>query len=77
MVAAGALGGGSAAPAVTPAKWDKEADVVVVGGGGAGCTAAISAAESGAKVIMLETKGGAVELFAAGSSGKRDCPSAG
>lgn len=54
VIAAGALGRGRAVAAVTPAKWDREADVVVVGGGGTGCAAAISAAESGAKVIMLE-----------------------
>lgn len=41
-------------PVQTPKKWDHEADVVVVGGGGAGLAAAVSAAESGAKVIVLE-----------------------
>jgi fumarate reductase flavoprotein subunit len=64
-VGAGALAGASAlascAPTATPSggaglpeKWDKEADVVVVGGGGAGCATAMSAAEAGAKVILLE-----------------------
>jgi succinate dehydrogenase/fumarate reductase flavoprotein subunit len=37
-----------------PKKWDKEADVVVVGCGGAGTTAAIAAHDAGAKVIILE-----------------------
>jgi hypothetical protein len=35
--------------------WDREADVVIVGGGACGCTAALSAAEAGAKVALLET----------------------
>jgi succinate dehydrogenase/fumarate reductase flavoprotein subunit len=37
-----------------PEKWDKEADVVVVGFGGAGAAAAITAHELGARVLMLE-----------------------
>ena len=40
--------------AVTPEHIEKTADVVVVGGGGAGLVAAISAAEKGASVIVLE-----------------------
>jgi urocanate reductase len=36
------------------AKWDKEADVVVVGGGGTGVVAALEAAAKGAKVLVLE-----------------------
>jgi len=35
-----------------PQSWD--ADVLVMGGGGAGLTAAISAAQSGAKVVLIE-----------------------
>lgn len=35
-------------------KWDQEADVVVVGFGGAGACAAIEAHDAGAKVLMLE-----------------------
>jgi succinate dehydrogenase/fumarate reductase flavoprotein subunit len=35
-------------------RWDREADVVVVGSGGAACAAAIFAAEAKASVIMLE-----------------------
>ena len=34
--------------------WDQEADVVVLGMGAAGCAAAISAADAGASVILLE-----------------------
>ena len=37
-----------------PEHWDKEADVVVVGFGGAGCAAAVTASELGAEVIILE-----------------------
>ena len=37
-----------------PEKWDYEADVVVIGGGGAGLAAAYEAANAGAKVILLE-----------------------
>ncbi len=42
-----------AAP-VVPEKWDKEADVVIVGYGGAGACAAIAAREAGAEVLILE-----------------------
>ncbi|MGA9351694.1 MAG: FAD-dependent oxidoreductase [Anaerolineae bacterium] len=59
-----------------PEKWDKEADVVVVGFGGAGGAAALEAHDAGAKVIILEktpTPGGATTLccgviYAAGTS---------
>ena len=37
-----------------PAKWDKEVDVVIVGTGHAGLAAAITAADAGAKVVILE-----------------------
>ncbi len=37
-----------------PSKWDYEADVVVVGYGGAGAATAITAHDAGAKVIILE-----------------------
>ncbi len=36
---------------------EKEADVIVVGGGGAGLAAAISASENGAKVLVIEKNG--------------------
>ena len=59
-----------------PETWDKEADVVVVGFGGAGGCAALEAADAGAEVIILEktaTPGGATCLcagifYAAGTS---------
>lgn len=37
-----------------PEKWDKETDVVVAGCGGAGTTAAITAHDAGAKVMIVE-----------------------
>src|SRR5699024_1965541 len=37
-----------------PESWDLEADVVVIGSGGAGTTAAIEAAQAGASVIVFE-----------------------
>jgi len=42
------------AAAVVPEKWDKEADVIVVGSGPTGLPAAIAAVEKGASVIVLE-----------------------
>src|SRR6185369_6013658 len=44
--------------AATVRKWDREADVVVVGFGCAGACAAIEAAEAGAEVLVLERAGG-------------------
>lgn len=41
----------------TPGGWDQEVDVVVVGFGAAGATAAIAAAEAGARVLVLERWG--------------------
>ena len=38
----------------TPVSWDQEADVIVIGYGFAGATAAITAHDAGAKVILLE-----------------------
>ncbi len=40
--------------ATTPEKWDEEKDVLVVGAGGAGLAAALSASENGASVILIE-----------------------
>jgi len=55
VVASGALSGcAPTAPSDLPEKWDAEADVVVVGLGGAGAAAAIEACRAGAKVIVLE-----------------------
>ena len=51
----GAMGAGFAgATAAKDVKFDKEADVVVVGFGGAGAATAITAADNGASVIVLE-----------------------
>lgn len=58
VAGASALGGcGGAAPASAsnvPSKWDQEFDVVVVGSGAAGFAAAITAADAGASVVLLE-----------------------
>lgn len=43
-----------AQPAGVPKTWDYEADVVVIGLGGAGASAAIEAHDQGAKVLVLE-----------------------
>lgn len=48
-----ATGTAHAAPTI-PLKWDKEADVVIVGAGGAGLVAAIEALEAKASVILLD-----------------------
>ena len=44
--------------AASIAKWDRDADVVSVGYGGAGACAAIEAARAGASVLLLERAGG-------------------
>ncbi|MDY6919508.1 MAG: FAD-binding protein [Pseudomonadota bacterium] len=38
----------------TPKQWDLEADVVAVGSGAGGLTAAITAADHGASALVLE-----------------------
>lgn len=50
----GLLGCSSSGGGDTTYKWDKEADVVIVGGGGTGLAAAIEAADAGASVLILE-----------------------
>lgn len=61
VAAAGILGGcaQNEAPAVNAKEitWDKESEVVVVGGGGTGLAAALQAAMDGAKVLILEKSG--------------------
>lgn len=47
---------GNSCPSTLPAKWEDTADVVIVGYGGAGATAAVFAARAGAKVIILEAQ---------------------
>jgi hypothetical protein len=60
--AAAAAGGVAAVSPVSaqtprvPAKWDHEADVVVIGAGATGFTAAIVAREAGSSVIVLEAE---------------------
>jgi len=44
----------SPAQAAEPTRWDKEADVVVIGGGAGGLVAGIAAREKGASVIIVE-----------------------
>ncbi|MFN8625226.1 MAG: FAD-dependent oxidoreductase [Candidatus Binatia bacterium] len=46
----------SSCPSTLPAKWEGTTDVVIVGYGGAGATAAVFAARAGAKVIILEAQ---------------------
>lgn len=41
-------------PVAPPAKWDKEADVVIIGSGGGGLTGAVKSAEKGKSVIVIE-----------------------
>ena len=57
-VAVGGMAGGLMPEAAkaegVPAKWNKEVDVVIVGTGHAGLAAAITAADAGAKVVILE-----------------------
>jgi succinate dehydrogenase/fumarate reductase flavoprotein subunit len=49
--------GQAAAPALqTPTEWDREADIVVIGGGATGMTAAIVAQEAGCSVILVEAE---------------------
>jgi len=70
-VAAGLLAGTGPALAADssrpwlPRKWDREADVVVVGCGYAGSNAAIAGHDAGAKVLILEK---APEQYAGGNS---------
>jgi len=52
--AALSLNGTHAAQTEVPETWDLEADVVVIGAGGAGTTAAIEAARAGASVMVFE-----------------------
>lgn len=60
LAAAGAFGlgltgcAGNGGGAKGDIKWDQEADVVVMGFGGAGATAAIAASDAGSSVLLLE-----------------------
>lgn len=60
LAGSGVLAGCTAKPVVEsglPEKWDKETDIVVIGFGGAGASAAIAAREAGAEVVVLEKQG--------------------
>ena len=54
IAAASALNAWSQPNAAIPRKWDKETDVVILGTGFAGLSAAITAHDAGAKVLILE-----------------------
>lgn len=59
LAAGGVLAGcrpGVAPEVDVPDQWDREADVVIVGYGGAGACAAISARDAGAEVLILEKR---------------------
>jgi hypothetical protein len=51
---AAVLAGVSATAAEAALKWDREADIVVIGSGAAGMPAAVAAREAGASVIVVE-----------------------
>lgn len=63
VAVAGGLGVKDAFAVGVPKKWDKEADLVIVGAGGGGLAAAVEASSAGASVIVLEKM-----PFAGGSS---------
>src|SRR5437868_10264229 len=63
VAGAAAAAGGLASPNLAaaqaqalPTRWDREADVVVIGAGAAGMPAAISAREAGSSVIIIEAE---------------------
>jgi flavocytochrome c len=66
----------AASASTMPAKWDKETDIVIVGFGGAGAIAALTARDAGAEVVVLEKRevaGGSTAIcggvyYAAGTS---------
>ena len=55
--AAGVFGTFFSTAAEAAIKWDETYNVIVIGAGGAGLSAAVAAAESGKKVILLEKNG--------------------
>jgi 3-oxo-5alpha-steroid 4-dehydrogenase len=82
VAAGGVLASCGTASSNLPKKWDKEADVVVVGYGGAGAAATIEATKAGASVIMLERQAidggstaicGGIALFGGGTALQKAC----
>lgn len=68
--AGGVVSQASAKPqADLPAKWDREADVVILGYGGAGASAAITAKDAGADVVIFEKTAQGVGNTAVSSGG--------
>ncbi|MCF0254048.1 MAG: FAD-binding protein, partial [Duodenibacillus sp.] len=55
-LAAGALAAGSAFahPVKAPAQWDGEYDIVIIGAGGGGMSAAAEATKQGMSVLVVE-----------------------
>jgi succinate dehydrogenase/fumarate reductase flavoprotein subunit len=54
--AAGQIASPSPAAAQTPQRWDREADVVIIGSGATGMPAAIIAREAGSSVLLVEAE---------------------
>ncbi|MPW27027.1 FAD-dependent oxidoreductase [Alkalibaculum sp. M08DMB] len=57
VAAMGVLGGCSQSTSSNNVSWDKEVDVLIVGGGGTGLAAALQAVSDGANVLVLEKAG--------------------
>ena len=54
LASVGSIASAQAKSVAPDTKWDKETDVIVVGFGGAGASAAISAHDAGSQVLILE-----------------------
>jgi succinate dehydrogenase/fumarate reductase flavoprotein subunit len=54
LIAKGPVSAAKGSPVKSPVKWNKEADIVVIGAGAMGLPAAIVARETGASVILVE-----------------------
>ena len=54
--ASAAATGAAGAGGTVPASWDEECDVLVLGAGGAGASAALAATKAGASVIVLDSQ---------------------
>ena len=73
--AKGATAAGAAAERRSP-RWDMEAEVVIVGYGGAGAAAAIEAHDAGAKVLILEKQQTDTDSFVHHTPSSRMCAGA-